>query len=88
MVKEIEAILCFRTFSKISKKSKWPPFLKNLPKVSIAYCLDTLAVENLVKIALPVTVKDIKAFLCFRIFGENSKWPPFLEKKKFFNTWE
>ena len=33
-VKEIKAILCFRTFG------------KNWPKVSIAYCLDTLGVEN------------------------------------------
>ena len=35
------------------------------------YGLDTLWVENFDKITLPLTVKEIKAFLCFCIFGEN-----------------
>ena len=29
--------------------------------------------------ALSLTVKEIEAFLCFRIFGGNLKWPPFLK---------
>ena len=37
------------------------------------YFLDTLGVENVDEIALSLTVKEIEAFLCFRIFGENSK---------------
>ena len=41
------------------------------------YFLDTLGVKNFDEIALSLTVKEIEAFLCFRIFGENSKWPPF-----------
>ena len=72
-VKEIEAILCFRTDG------------KNLPKVSIAYCLDTLGskmaaiFENFFKsgysvpdqLARSLTVKEIKAILCFRMFSKN-----------------
>ena len=37
------------------------------------YTLDTLGVENLDKIALSHTVKEIEANLCFSIFGENLK---------------
>ena len=72
-VKEIEAILCLATSGKKFKNSKWPQFLKNWPKVGIAYCLDSLGVENFDEIALSLTAKEIEAFLCFRIFGENSK---------------
>ena len=36
------------------------------------------------EIALSRTVKEIEAILCFSIFGENSKWPPFLGRGKFF----
>ena len=32
------------------------------------------------------TVKEIQAILCFAIFGENSKWPPFLGRGKFFEN--
>ena len=66
---------------------------KNLPKVSIAYCLDTLGVENgrhfgkfvqkwvqctlgvenFDQLARPPMVKEIEAFLCFRIILKNSK---------------
>ena len=45
---------------------------ENLPKVSIAYCLDTLVVETFDKITLSVMVKEIEAFLCFATFGK--KW--------------
>ena len=45
--------------------------------------LDTLWVENFDEIALSRTVKEIEANLCFAIFGENSKWPPFLGRGKF-----
>ena len=44
--------------------------LKNFSKV---YSLDTLGVENFNEIALSLTVKEIEPFLCFCIFGENSK---------------
>ena len=37
------------------------------------YSLDTLWIENFDEIALSLTVKEIEAFLSFRIFGENSK---------------
>ena len=43
-----------------------------------------LAFENFDKIALSRRVKEIEANLCFCIFGENSKWPPFLGKGIFF----
>ena len=74
IVKEIEAFLCFRIFG---KNSKWPPFLKNFRKVSIALSLDTLGVENFDEIALSLMVKEIEAILCFATFGKNSKWRPF-----------
>ena len=44
-------------------------------------------VENFDEITLSCTVKKIEANFCFSIFGkkfENSKWPPFLGKGKFF----
>ena len=52
---------------------KWPEFWKNWLKVAIAYCLDTLGVENFYEIALSVTVKEIKSILCFATFVENLK---------------
>ena len=50
---------------------------------------DTLWVETFDEIALSRTVKEIEANLCFAIFGkkfENSKWPPFLRRRKFFEN--
>ena len=74
-VKEIEAILCFCILAKIwifkmatifgQKKYFW--------KLGRVYCLDTLWVENFDEVALSLTVKEIKTYLCFCIFDENSK---------------
>ena len=72
-VKEIEAFLCFRTFLKNSKNSKWPPFLKFVSKVGLVYSLDTLGLENFDVIALSPKVKEIEAILCFRTFSNLSK---------------
>ena len=61
--------------------------LSNFSKVSKVYCLDILGVENFDEIALPLTVKEIEAILCFSTktvkeieailcfatFGQNSK---------------
>ena len=58
-------------------------------KLQRLYSLDTLWVENFDEIALSRTVKEIEAILCFAIFGkkfENSKWPPFLGRGKFFEN--
>ena len=63
----------FSHFFEKFENSKWPPFLKNFSKVGVVYSLDTLGVENFDEIALSLTVKEIEAFLCFCIFGENSK---------------
>ena len=52
-------------------------------KLQRVHSLDTLWVENFDEIALSHTVKEIEANLCFAIFGENSKWPPFLRRGKF-----
>ena len=68
-VKEIEAFLSFRTFSKKFENSKWPPFLKNFSKGGVVDSLDTLGVENFDEIALSPTVKEIEAFLCFPTFS-------------------
>ena len=41
------------------------------------------------EIALSRTVKEIEAYLCFSIFWqkfENTKWPPFLGREKFFEN--
>ena len=46
------------------------------------HSLDTLRVENFDEITLSRTVKEIEANLCFAI----SKWPPFLERGKFFEN--
>ena len=52
-------------------------------KLQRVHALDTLWVENFDEIALSHTVKEIEANLCFAIFGQNSKWPPFLGRGKF-----
>ena len=46
---------------------------KNFSKLGRVYSLDTLWVENFDEITLSLMVKEIEAFLCFRILGENSK---------------
>ena len=58
-------------------------------KLQRLHSLDTLWVENFDEIALSRTVKEIEANLCFAIFWqkfENSKWPPFLGRGKFFEN--
>ena len=62
-------------------------FFFKLPKVHL---LDTLWVKNFDEIALSGTVKEIEAILCFHFWQkfENSKWPPFLERGKFFENWQ
>ena len=55
------------------KKFKMAAIFQNFLKSCHIYFLDTLGVENFDEIALSLTVKEIEAFLCFRIFGENSK---------------
>ena len=62
-------------------------------KLQRVHSLDTLWVENFDEIALSHTVKEIEANLCFAILGknskqkfENSKWPPFLGRGKFFEN--
>ena len=58
-------------------------------KLQRLHSLDTLWVENFDEIALSRTVKEIEANLCFANFWqkfENSKWPPFLGRGKFFEN--
>ena len=55
-------------------------------KLQRVHSLDILSVENFDEIALSHTVKEIEANLCFAILGENSKWPPFLGRGKFFEN--
>ena len=51
-------------------------------------CRDTLWVKNFDEIALSHMVKEIQAILVlnFRQKFENSKWPPFLGRGKFFEN--
>ena len=71
MDKEIEANLCFCKNLKIQNGYHfWGEEKKKLPRV---HFLDTLWVENIDKITLSCTVKEIEANLCFSIFGKNSK---------------
>ena len=63
----------FCQFWQKSENSKWPPFLKNIPKVGVAYCLNTLGVKNFDEIAISLTVKEIEATLCSAIFENFSK---------------
>ena len=60
-------------------------------KLTIVHSSYTLGVENFDEIALSRTVKEIQAILCFFHFWrngkfENSKWPPFLGRGKFFEN--
>ena len=84
-VKEIEANLCFAFLTKVRKFKMAAIFGegKIFGKLQRLHSLDTLWVENFDEIALSRTVKEIEANLCFAIFGENSKWPPFLGRGKF-----
>ena len=43
-------------------------------------------VKNFDEIALSCTIKEIEANFCFSIFGENSKWLPFLGTGNFFEN--
>ena len=76
-VQEIEANLYFSIYG---ENSKWPTFLGRGKSWKLARvdCRDTLLLKNSDEIALSHTVKETEANLCFCIFGENSKWPPFL----------
>ena len=58
-------------------------------KLLRVHSLDTLRAENFDEIALSGSVKEIEGNSCFAIFGkkfENSKWPPFLGRGKFFEN--
>ena len=57
-------------------------------KMGRVYCLDTLWVENFDKIVLSLTVKEIETILCFCVFDKNSKWRPFLDRRKLFKNWK
>ena len=74
-VKEIEANLCFAILGKNLKIQNGCYFWggENLLKIPRVHWSDTLWVENFDEIALSHTVKEIKANLCFAIFGKNSK---------------
>ena len=66
-VKEIEAILCFCSFSTKIKNARH--FWNFFSKVGVVDSLHTLGVENFDEIALSPTVKEIEAFLCCRTFS-------------------
>ena len=53
-------------------------------KLQRLHSLDTLWVENFDEIALSRTVKEIEAHFWQKF--ENSKWPPFLGRGKFFEN--
>ena len=55
-------------------------------KIAKNTMLKYLWVENFDEVALSRMVKEIEGNLCFAIFGENSKWPPFLGRGKFFEN--
>ena len=90
-VKDIEVNFCFFHFWQKFENSKWPPFLgrgkffENLPKV---HCSDTLWVKNFDEIALSRMVKETSKFVFCHFWQkfENSKWPPFLRRGKFFEN--
>ena len=87
-VKETEAILCFAIFG---KNSKWSPYVGRgkFLKIVKSTLLRYPEVENFGEIPLSHMVKEIEEILCFAIFWEkfeNSKWPPFLGRGKFFEN--
>ena len=88
MVKEIEANLCFAIFGKNLKIQNGRHFRGGeiFFKIANNTMLKYLWVENLDEIALSHTIKEIEANLCFAIFGENSKWLPFLGRGNFFEN--
>ena len=90
-VKEIEANLCFAIFGKNLKIQNGRHFRGGeiFFKIAKNTMVKYLWVENFDEIALSRMVKEIEANLCFAISGknfENSKWPPFLGRGKFFEN--
>ena len=73
-VKEVEEILCFAIFGKNSKIQNGRHFWGGEIFLKIAKIIflrsPVVRVENFDEIALSRTVKEIKANLCFAIFGK------------------
>ena len=76
----------FSQFFEKFENSKWPLFLKNFSKVDVVYSLDTLGVKNFDEIALSLTVKEIEAFLCFRILAKIRKFKMATILENFFKS--
>ena len=64
---------CVFAFLAKIRKFKMATIFENTLKSCYIHFLNTLGVENFDEIALSLTIKEIQAFLCFRIFGQNSK---------------
>ena len=98
MVSYCSAIkLCLAIFGKNSKIQNGRHFWggENFLKIAKTTMLRYPVGENFDEIALSRTVKEIEAILCFArkfVFChfwqkfENSKWPPFLGRGKFFEN--
>ena len=81
-VSEINGFLHFTQKFKMAAKSGGKViFVK-----SCQYTPDSLEIKNGDATPPSPTVKEIEANLCFSIFGENSKWPPFLGRGKSFEN--
>ena len=90
-VKKIEENSCFAIFGKNSKIQNGRHFWggENFLKIAKSTFLRYPMGQKFDEIALSRTVKEIEANLCFAIFWqkfENSKWPPFLGRGKFFEN--
>ena len=84
----MKANLCFAIFGKNLKIQNGRHFWggKIFLKIAKITFLRYPVGRNFDEIALSRTVKEIEANLCFAIFGENSKWPPFLGRGTFFEN--
>ena len=88
-VKEIEANLCFAIFGKKFENSKWPPFLGRGKFLKIAkstllrYSVGQKFRRNR---SISHGYGDRRKFVFCHFWQkfENSKWPPFLGRGKFF----
>ena len=77
----------YNHFCEKFENSKWPPFLARQKcfKNWDGHCAD-IPCRSKILSKLLYLARFSRYKLCFAIFAKNSKWPPFLERQKFFKN--
>ena len=93
MVSKILAFLCFAIFVQKFENSKWPPFLarENFFENWHGYsaeipCRSKISSKSIYLVWFSRYKHFYVCNFCEKF--ENSKWPPFLVRQKFFENWD